>query len=262
MPSGLLDMRQCTDPRFAAIHADMLDIDLQQQPRWFRPLLSRSRRLRSMTGYDHWSRRWEYPWAILAAEFGDPPGRTLDVGGGGSPFSRYLARAGHESHVADPSLDRGSSFVYDAEKSLAQNVRSVAKRVLFRTAGINSLWGLPEPDGGSPVRYTAAPANALPYPDAHFDRVFCLSVMEHIPTPIWDACMREFERVLRAGGRLVITLDMTTPEADRRLYRRLVEGTDLQLIGDPDYEVPLRVEEQAVRHPGHGYETIGLVWRK
>jgi len=262
MLSGLLDMRQCTDPRFAAIHAEMLGIDLMQQPRWFRPLLKRSRRLQSMTGYDHWSRRWEYPWAILAAGFGDRGVRTLDVGGGGSPFSRYLARAGHESHVADPSLDRGSSFVYDASKSIAQNARSVAKRVLFRAAGINSLWGLPDHDGRSPVRYAASPANALAYPDAHFDRVFCLSVMEHIPIGIWDDCMGEFTRVLRPGGRLIITLDMTTPEANERLYRRLVEGTDLLLIGEPDYPVPLSAEEQRLRHPGHGYETIGLVWEK
>jgi SAM-dependent methyltransferase len=262
MSSGLLDMRQCADPRFAAIHADMLGIDLQQQPRWFRPLLIRSRRLQGMTGYNHWSRRWEYPWAILAAEFGDRTGRTLDVGGGGSPFSRYLARAGHDSHVADPSLDRGSSFVYDADKSMTQNLRSVAKRVLFRIAGINSLWGLPQHHGESAVHYAASPADDLSYHDEHFDTVFCLSVMEHIPTALWDACMREFGRVLRPGGRLILTLDMTTPEANRRLYRRLVEGTELQLIGQPDYEVPLRSEEQQLRHPGHGYETIGLVWRK
>lgn len=255
-------MRQCTDPRFAAIHADMLAIDLQQQPRWFRPLLRRSRRLQAMTGYDHWSRRWEYPWAILAARFGESPGQTLDVGGGGSPFSRYLARAGHQSHVADPSLDLGGSFVYDAAKSMTQNARSVAKRTLFRAAGINSLWGLPEQDGTSPVHYGASPANALDYPDAQFDRVFCLSVMEHIPTSIWSACMGEFARVLRPGGRLVLTLDMTTPEANERLYRRLVEGTDMKLIGEPDYDVPLRAEEQALRHPGHGYETIGLIWNK
>lgn len=255
-------MRQCAEPRFAAIHADMLGIDLRQQPRWFRPLLTRSRRLRSMTGYDHWSRRWEYPWAILAAELGDRPGRTLDVGGGGSPFSRYLARAGHDSHVADPSLDRGSSFVFDPGKSVMQNVRSVAKRALFRTAGINSLWGLPKPGDRSAVHYSASPADALAYPDEHFDRVFCLSVMEHIPIALWDACMREFGRVLRPGGRLIITLDMTTPEANERIYRRLVEGTDLQLIGRPDYEVPLRAEEQELRHPGHGYETIGLAWMK
>ena len=140
--------------------------------------------------------------------------------------------------------------------------RSVAKSVLFRIAGINSLWGLPEHQDDSPVHYAASPADALAFPEAHFDRVFCLSVMEHIPTALWPACMGEFGRVLRPGGRLIITLDMTTPEANRRLYRRLVEETDLQLIGEPDYEVPLRSEEQQLRHPGHGYETIGLVWRK
>jgi SAM-dependent methyltransferase len=262
MPSRLLDMRQCADPGFASIHADMLRLDLEQQPRWFRPLLTRSRRLKRWTGYDHWSRRWEYPWAILAAEPLEPGARTLDVGGGGGPFSRYLARAGQESHVADPSLDQGASFVRDPERGLVRNLRAAAKRALFRAAGINSLWGLPAPDGGSPVRYAASPAHALDYPDRHFDRVFSLSVMEHIPIDLWDACMAEFERVLRPGGRLVVTLDMTTPEANDRRYRRLLEGTSMRLLGDPGYEVPLRAAEQALRHPGHGYETIGLVWEK
>jgi 2-polyprenyl-3-methyl-5-hydroxy-6-metoxy-1,4-benzoquinol methylase len=260
--TGLLDMRECANGRFASIHDAMLRFDRLQQPRWFRPLLTRSARLQGWTGYNHWSRAWEYPWAVLAAAVDELPQRILDVGGGGSPFSHYMAHLGIESHVADPSLDLGSSFVFDAQKSLLQNVRSVTKRVLFRALGINALWGLPERGATSMVHYVPCRAEALTFPERQFDRVFCLSVMEHIPLESWGGCMREFERVLRPGGRLVITLDMTTPEADERRYLRLVESCTLQLIGDPHYEVPLHAEEQSRRHPGHGYETIGLLWIK
>jgi len=266
--SRLLDLRDCARPGFAAIHREMLRIDLEQQPRWFRPILVRSRRLKAMTGYDHWSRAWEYPWAVVAAGIHTAstgvtavrPLRALDVGGGGSPFSAWLAARGHEAWVADPSLDRGTSFLFDRDRGLYRNLRAVAKRALFAAAGIHSLWGLPERGERGGVHYTPDRGDALPFPDGNFDRVFCLSVMEHIPVENWPACMREFARVLAAGGRLTITLDMTREEADERRYRRLVDACPLRLLGDPHYAAPIDPADGQRRHPGHGYETIGLIW--
>jgi len=52
----------------------MLRLSLARQPRWFRPLLLKHRRLQSMTGYDHWSRAWEYPWAVIEAGLGPAAG--------------------------------------------------------------------------------------------------------------------------------------------------------------------------------------------
>ena len=262
MDSRLLDMRDCRTGAFAAIHRDMLALALSQQPRWFRPLLRKSRTLQGWTGYDHWSRAWEYPWAVLAAGLGVRPLCTLDVGGGGSPFALYLAARGHESHVADPSLDQGSSFVFDRQKSLYKNARSVVKRLLFRATGIHTLWGLPDRNGRALVIYHAQPADRLEFPDRRFDRVFCLSVFEHIPRGLWGGCLREFQRVLAPGGRLIITLDMTPEEANHRIYFDLVENCDLALLGDPRYDVPIGPESKHARHPGHGYETLGLVWEK
>ena len=263
MPSRLLDLRDCARPEFAAIHRDMLRLDLLQQPRWFRPLLVRSPTLKRWTGYDHWSRAWEYPWAILAAALPERPLRALDVGGGGSPFALYLAERGHECAVADPSLDRGRSFVFDPERGLAQNLRSTVKRLLFRAAGLHGLWGLPAAGGRPRIRRVADPADRLGFADGVFDRVFCLSVMEHIPAPAWAACMREMARVLAPGGRLIVTLDMTREEADARRYLDLIEAArGLRLLGNPRYAVPIAPEEAALRHPGHGYETLGLAWSK
>src|SRR5256885_10611227 len=104
MPSSLLDMRDCRDGAFATIHRDMLELDVSQQPHWFRPLLKRSRALQRLTGYDHWSRAWEYPWAVLAADLGSRPLAGLDVGGGGGPLRPSPAARGPEGHAADPAL--------------------------------------------------------------------------------------------------------------------------------------------------------------
>ena len=258
----LLDMRDCALPEFREIHGEMLEIGLELQPRWFRPLLLRSQRLRSYTGYGHWSRAWEYPWAILAAELPASPGRMIDVGGGGSAFSFYLARRGHKCVVADPSLNEGVGCVYDRQRTPYQNFRSMAKKVLFRAAKIHSVWGLPESQLGRSIEMVSHLADDLRFPDGHFDRVFCLSVIEHIPRDMWAGCIQEFERVLRPGGRLVITQDMTTEEANEEVYRRLLSACSLRLLSDPRYSVPLDREDQQRRHPGQGYETIGLVWQK
>jgi len=48
--SRLLDLRDCERPEFHGIHGEMLEIGLELQPAWFRPLLVRSRRLKSYTG--------------------------------------------------------------------------------------------------------------------------------------------------------------------------------------------------------------------
>lgn len=42
----------------------------------------------------------------------------------------------------------------------------------------------------------------LPYPDGHFDLVYCVEALEHVPNP--PAALAEMARVLAPGGRLVV----------------------------------------------------------
>lgn len=44
---------------------------------------------------------------------------------------------------------------------------------------------------------------AIPQPDASFDAIMCIEVFEHIPHPL--AALKEFGRLLKPGGQLIIT---------------------------------------------------------
>jgi SAM-dependent methyltransferase len=52
---------------------------------------------------------------------------------------------------------------------------------------------------------------ALPFDDASFDHAYSVSVLEHIPEPGDEQALRELARVVKPGGRVVVTL----PFADR-----------------------------------------------
>jgi ubiquinone/menaquinone biosynthesis C-methylase UbiE len=261
LESKLLDLRDCSKEYFKRIYDEMLRISLFEQPRWFRPLLMRSRYFQRVVGYNHWSRAWEYPWAILVSEIKGPSLRILDVGGGGSPFAIYLDQHGHEATVIDPSLDQGLKATLNRNKGIYRNIKSFIFQLVLKITGVRRVWGKQSRSKKNSVRYYPYSAEDIRIPSKYFDRVFCLSVMEHIPVKLWDQCIKEFERVLKPGGRLIITLDMSTPNADNRLYLKLVDCCSLRLIGEPYYDVPISQADKQVRHPRHTYETIGLVWQ-
>ncbi|MGO9997246.1 MAG: class I SAM-dependent methyltransferase [Acetobacteraceae bacterium] len=53
---------------------------------------------------------------------------------------------------------------------------------------------------------TIAPIPPLPYPSAHFDFVYCLSVFTHLDEPMQDIWLAELGRVLKPGGVLLLTI--------------------------------------------------------
>ncbi|WP_213451350.1 class I SAM-dependent methyltransferase [Rhizomonospora bruguierae] len=118
------------------------------------------------------NRYWEYPWAYFHS--GLRPGmRVLDAGTGYSSFLQHLQQRIPDAryHAADPC------FQWQEPKQL----RGVA--------------------------LSTAPLERLDYPDAHFDLIFCLSVLEHLLEPAQVAAIGNLARCLRPGGRLVLTLD-------------------------------------------------------
>lgn len=57
---------------------------------------------------------------------------------------------------------------------------------------------------GPRVELRKGNAEELPFADASFDRIFCTEVIEHVQHP--ERVLREITRVLRPGGRAVVSL--------------------------------------------------------
>lgn len=57
------------------------------------------------------------------------------------------------------------------------------------------------------VRFLITPTDAIQFPDGFFDRVFSISVLEHVPVAQREAVFKELFRVLRPGGLAVLVID-------------------------------------------------------
>jgi len=129
-----------------------------------------------------WSRQWEYPYvfAALQAEFEgrEEPVTVLDAGSGVTFFPYY-------------AMDRLPGLRMDA-------------------CDLDPAWGplYAQINAREPrqVAFTTEDLRQLSAPDAHYDALTCISVLEHVPNP--EKAAREFRRVLKPGGVLVLTLDV------------------------------------------------------
>ncbi len=138
----------------------------------------------------------ETPWHRLAARAAAPHvvgADVLEIACGQGALTVHLAGAG-------------------AASVTAADLSSVAVARAAEACAAASLTG---------VRVEVADVQALPYADACFDLVVSCETIEHVPRPA--QAVRELARVLRPGGRLVLT----TPNylnllALQRAYRRAV----------------------------------------
>ena len=53
------------------------------------------------------------------------------------------------------------------------------------------------------------PADRIPLPDGSLDSILCTEVLEHVPEPL--AVWREFNRLLRGGGKVLLSTPMYWP---------------------------------------------------
>jgi SAM-dependent methyltransferase len=100
-------------------------------------------------------------------------------------------------------LDAGSGFTffpYLLADELAAHVTCVD------VADLGGLFDA-SPYRDRSVEFASGDLGALPFDDATFDAVVCVSVLEHMDMP--DVVVAEFRRVLKPGGRLVLTMDVS-----------------------------------------------------
>jgi len=108
----------------------------------------------------------------------------------------------------------------------------VAKRRVGDTGEVHGIDAAPEmiaqatrkaAKAGLLVAFQAGRAEALPFPDAHFDVVFSTLMLHHLPAPVRQRLGEEIQRVLKPGGR-VIAVDFEPPKKKKgglisRLHR-------------------------------------------
>ena len=108
-------------------------------------------------------------------------GRLLDVGVGERPHGKLF-----EGKV--------SRYIGLEYPPMADNLSPGIWTMLERVRGIIDVWG----DGG-----------ALPFRDSSFDTLMALEVLEHVPQP--DQLVQDFVRVLKPGGKLLVTVFFAAP---------------------------------------------------
>jgi SAM-dependent methyltransferase len=147
-------------------------------------------------------RRTEYPWAISMVGH-ERFFKILDIGSGVSLLPIYLAAKGHDV----TSIDNDAILMNKISPLLAK-------------------WNKVE------VKYGLGDAIKLQFEDNSFDRVLCISVLEHLEEEKIDdkyvnyhkqnldvIAIADMLRVLRPGGLLILTFDWSENPDDPRSYR-------------------------------------------
>ena len=118
----------------------------------------------------------------LVREFlGDSLGVAADIGCGPGVFVRHMSARARYLVAADIDSDS-----LDRVKSRHKNL--------------------------SNVEFIVTSADVLPFPDEHLDTILLLEVLEHLVDD--SAAVREMSRVLRPGGKLVVSVPVPPGEVD------------------------------------------------
>jgi len=99
-------------------------------------------------------------------------------------------------------LDVASGFGQDAVELASAGADVVGAEPSERMTAWTRLQA--ERNEGPAPHWVRAWSDALPFPDAHFDAVFCKGALDHFDRP--DAAIAEMARVTRAEGRVVLAI--------------------------------------------------------
>ena len=139
---------------------------------------------------DHWSRRYEYPFTLRHGDFKDNQ-LTLDAAGGDAPLQWFLA--GKTGCVIN--IDQDAEALERGEKQWNR------PNIIRKRGSLADLSCLPE----------------------FFDRVVCVSVLEH--SPDYGSIIEATWNALLKGGRLILTFDVAS-------YARWNHNIDLERAGE------------------------------
>lgn len=178
----------------------------------------------------------EYPWAVVYGNF-KPGMRVLDAGSGRGILQYYLARKGCRMSACDIDGFRSRKFL-KLHRFFHRLRLAPAPDLTSRLRKNARFFGVE-------VDYHIEPMQSLTWPDATFDRVYSISVLEHIQPPEEQLrAVQQMARVLKPGGLMLLTLDYverpTAGKADVFLpenVEQVIRWSGLKPVESPIYEV-------------------------
>ena len=127
--------------------------------------------------------------------------RVLDVGCG---EGRHLRGVHTHADVRSVGLD------LDAERLVATREGFAELAAMDAMAGGGAEESADQDDAAPRTDVVRGDALSLPFPDDAFDVVICSEVLKHLPA--YERAIAEFDRVLRPGGRLGVSVPRYGPE--------------------------------------------------
>lgn len=160
------------------------------------------------------ARLWEYPFAITSANIRKGM-YCVDVGCGMSPFLSYL-----KENINCQTIGIDPDFFESGLKNIAFGIN---QEYLKKTN----------------IAVIKSGMEDIPLPDNSVDRVFCISVIEHVSIDIARRGAQEMARILKPGGRLIFTFDVNIySELSRPLD--VIWETGLLFYGKVNLKWPLK----------------------
>ncbi|MGG0383593.1 class I SAM-dependent methyltransferase [Priestia filamentosa] len=168
------------------------------------------------------TRPYEYEWAKNFAETEDI---VLDAACGLShPLKFYLADKCKEVYACDIDgrILSKSSILKDIEDTYGTVIDDSFLKHSF-----------------NPIHFSQSSLTNLPYQNKSFDKIFCISVLEHLSKEDMEQTFKEFRRTLKDQGLLIVTFDY--PAINLGELKILLDKVKLKFHGDYSFAKPSNV---------------------
>jgi len=126
---------------------------------------------------------------------------TLDVGCGVTPLAVFFAQQGSEAYAIDPDC------------TIIEILKKEGRKIY-----------------GQEVHYSCQDATRIDFEDTTFDLITCVSTLEHLKPGKDREAVGEMLRVLKPGGRLILTVDFSVDcpkDRLRQFVHKLFRGFEL-----------------------------------
>ncbi|MEC0264974.1 class I SAM-dependent methyltransferase [Paenibacillus anseongense] len=166
-----------------------------------------------------WSRTYEYAWC---ASFIEDTDIALDAACGiPHPFKFVLGRRCKQAYACD--WDSRVLSTQSLLESIRSEINEEAAEIVRKGDYTETI-------------LSQASLTQLPYANDFFDKIFCISVLEHLNPNDMLLSLKEFSRTLKDDGLLILTLDH--PTVDLNMFQSIVHNSGLDFLSEPNFTLP------------------------